>query len=154
MHTLLPQVRQNALHIWKGIKTIAPEQICLLVRVKVWVRFRVIFGVRRRGQLFLGVIFLEPSEKQVRFLNWLPTSKRLIFFSYSLHYVTQYLFLASKIYISTAYVGSLWKSDYIQHKLWFYVHNPEIFCIYCDKTRKFLHFCLRCEIKKQHLHGK
>ena len=59
----------------------------------------------------------------------------------------QYLFLASKYYISTAYVESLWKNDHIQHKLCFYEHSPEKFRIYCDKTRKLLHFCLCGEIK-------
>src|SRR6218665_2639980 len=35
----------------------------------------------------------------------------------------------------------------------FYDHSTENFCIYCDKTRKFL-CCRSCDLKKQHLRGK
>ena len=48
--------------IWrKGIRTIAPEESCPPVRVRVWVRVRVSFRVG--GQFSSEAIVLEPEKK-------------------------------------------------------------------------------------------
>ena len=57
MKTTFTKLTEAVVH--KGIRTIAPEENCPPVRVRVWVRNRVSFRVER--QFSSAAIVLEPS---------------------------------------------------------------------------------------------